>query len=727
MSGSRRLGKKNSLYKRLASDVDITAITPNLMTIAYRSKDPQTAKNVVQSLLTIFAEKTAGSSRTEMDSAQRFLDDEIASYRDQLRAAEKRRAELARQYPDVVSDRPPDAPDTASDSRQPARSGARRGGQGQEPTRRRDDAARTRCAKRSPRSRRLLSVDRAPQVVVTGGLPSARMQSRLQQLRGNLDTLRLKYTDQHPDVIAAREEIRQLEGEIKHSGLGLGGRRRPARTQVPNTIYDQLKVKLVDAEGQVAAAQRTLAEAQAEQDRIAQIARSAPAVMTEAEDLDRDYGVLKKNYQELVSRREATLIADAADTKTEKIQFRIVDPPQVPLVPAEPNRPLLVSLVLLVGIGAGIAAPLVMTQLDRSFATISQLRDLGDPGVGQRDAAFARRGAAAGDDSAGRGVRQRGRADRRLRNIAGVELGPPFGGRIVMAESIGLIERAAALLRQREAAELGSPPPIRPASFSDAAPAAAEPVALDGAELILDRGQLASFGITVPSAERSRTAEEFRLVKRNLMAAWPAGNKSGNEHPSRIIMVTSSRPGEGKTFVSLNLAFAFASERDVKALLVDVDTHHSALNNILGLHDAKGLVDVLAGTADLSDALVRTNIENLLVLPSGRGGPHVPELLSSSRMSALLDELTRRFPDRFIILDTPPCMASSDRRHLGAAGWPDCLCGRGPPHPARRDRGRAQHAQLLPADQPAAEQERAGERTFRLLRLRLSLSHRRER
>ena len=97
---------------------------------------------------------------------------------------------------------------------------------------------------------------------------------------------------------------------------------------------------------------------QAEQDRIEQIARSAPAVITEAEDLDRDYGVLKKNYQELVSRREATLIADAADTKTEKIQFRIVDPPQVPLVPAEPNRPLLVSLVLLGGIGAGIAAPL---------------------------------------------------------------------------------------------------------------------------------------------------------------------------------------------------------------------------------------------------------------------------------------------------------------------------------------------------------------------------------
>jgi protein-tyrosine kinase len=230
-----------------------------------------------------------------------------------------------------------------------------------------------------------------------------------------------------------------------------------------------------------------------------------------------------------------------------------------------------------------------------------------------------------------------------------------------MAESIGLIERAAALLRQREAAESrDAQPPVNFAPLLDTERGLADTVDLDGAELTLDRGQLAGYGITVPSAERSRTAEEFRVIKRNLMAAWPSGAASGSENPRRIIMITSSRPGEGKTFVSLNLAMAFASERDVKALLVDVDTHHSALKTILGLHDARGLVEVLAGTVDLKSALVRTNIQNLLVLPAGQGAPHVPELLSSSRTSALLDELTRRFPDRYIILDTPPCMASSD-------------------------------------------------------------------
>ena len=232
-----------------------------------------------------------------------------------------------------------------------------------------------------------------------------------------------------------------------------------------------------------------------------------------------------------------------------------------------------------------------------------------------------------------------------------------------MAELIGLIERAAALLRQREAAEPSPPPPAPGRAPQAAPPPTALPDAGGGPELILDRGRLASFGIPLPSSERSRTVEEFRLVKRNLMAAWSAGG-GGDERPGRLIMVTSARPGEGKTFAALNLALAFASERDVKALLVDVDTQHSTLRSILGIQGEKGIVNVLAGDLDLSDALLRTNIANLLVLPAGRGGPHVPELFSSNRMAALMRELTRRFPDRYIVLDTPPCMASSDAATL---------------------------------------------------------------
>src|SRR3984893_10110554 len=223
-----------------------------------------------------------------------------------------------------------------------------------------------------------------------------------------------------------------------------------------------------------------------------------------------------------------------------------------------------------------------------------------------------------------------------------------------MAESIGLIERADALLRPRDA---NAPDALRhPAPERDAVHA---PLGL-----ILDRGRLARYGITRRSSGRSRTVEEFRLVKRNLMTQLSQGSSLADQRSSRLIMVTSARPGEGKTFISLNLALAFASERDVKALLVDVDTQHSTMQTILGISGEQGIVDVLAGTCELSDVLVRTNIANLMILPSGRGGPHVPELFSSNQMAALMAEMTRRFADRYVIIDTPPCMASSDAAAL---------------------------------------------------------------
>ena len=223
-----------------------------------------------------------------------------------------------------------------------------------------------------------------------------------------------------------------------------------------------------------------------------------------------------------------------------------------------------------------------------------------------------------------------------------------------MAEAIGLIERAAALLRQ-------------PETGKDAPPAQRQDesrVSANGVQLVLDRVKLASFGIAIPSAARSRTVEEFRVVKRNLMSAWSQSDLLEERPAKRLIMVTSARPGEGKTFSALNLALAFASERDVRVLLVDADTQHSTLPKILGIAGDKGIVDVLAGNLELSEVLIQTSLPNLTILPAGRGGPHVPELLSSQEMAVLLDELAQGPGGRFIIIDTPPCMASSDAAAL---------------------------------------------------------------
>jgi polysaccharide chain length determinant protein (PEP-CTERM system associated) len=373
--------QKEALYKRLASDISVAPVTLNLLTLSYRDQDPNAAKNVVQALLTIFAEKTAGSSRADMDNAQRFLDSEINSYRDQLRAAEKRRSDLAQKYPDIVSNRAPD-------------SGADGDGSLSRLDQTRAVVARLKLdlsdvvTKRDAMQKELaavpamLSVDKVPQVIVTGGRLSP-TDERLQELRRNLDSMLLKYTEDHPDVKATRKQMAQIEAEAARASGGAGkSGGGVSKGEVANSIYEQIKLRLVDAEAAVAAVQRRLDEAQTDEERIKKVAASAPGVLVQAQDLDRDYSILKRNYQELVARREATAIANAADTKTEKIQFRIVDPPQVPILPAAPNRPMLVSMVLLFGIGGGLAVPLALTQIDRSFATIGQLRNLGLPILG---------------------------------------------------------------------------------------------------------------------------------------------------------------------------------------------------------------------------------------------------------------------------------------------------------------------------------------------------------
>ena len=381
-TGVRSPGEKEALLQRLATEIEVRPVTQNLLTLAYRGGDPVLAKNIVQSLLTIFAEKTASSSRADMDSAQRFLDGEIASYRDQLRAAERRRADLVEKYPDVVRNRTPEAAggdDNGNRLEQARATVAQLKLELADATSKRDTIQKELASVPT-----VLTVDRGgPQMIVTGGRLTP-IEERLLELRRNLDGLLLKYTEQHPDVKAARQAIAQLQAEAtKSSGGGAGPAGNAAnKGQIANDAYDQIKVRLVDAEAVVAAVQRRLGEAEAQQTRIEAIAKAAPGVLAQVQDLDRDYGVLKRNFMELVARRESTVLADAADTKTEKIQFRIVDAPQVPTVPISPNRPMNMTIVLVVGIGAGLAIPLLMLQLDHSFATLGQLRNLGVPILG---------------------------------------------------------------------------------------------------------------------------------------------------------------------------------------------------------------------------------------------------------------------------------------------------------------------------------------------------------
>ena len=378
---------KDAMLAALAHNVGLTnqSTNTNLLTISYSDVDPVVAKNVVQAFLTLFSERSSGESRNNMANAQQFLNDEIARYEKLLRESEQRRAEFRNKFADVL----PGAGNTVSRLTAMRQSVATLQEQYVE-------AVTKRNALKAELDTvpQFMSVDSSPQVIFSNnGRVETPTEKRLDEAKHSLDTLRLRYTDQHPDVVSARQLVTALEKDVeaeRKAGTASSGSRTPGantssmprRNQITNTVYEQLQVRLADMDSTVASLERRLSDAKTELERVEEIARTVPGVEAKAQDLDRDYDVIKRNYEELLQRRESAKLAEAADNKADKIHFRIVDPPIVPSEPSWPNRPLMYSAVLLIGFAAGAAVPFLLAQLDRSFASIAEMKAAGLPVLG---------------------------------------------------------------------------------------------------------------------------------------------------------------------------------------------------------------------------------------------------------------------------------------------------------------------------------------------------------
>jgi polysaccharide chain length determinant protein (PEP-CTERM system associated) len=308
-----------------------------------------------------------------MENARRFLERQIQSYEQQLRAAEKRRAEFRSRYIEVL-------PNETSPN-VPALEGAR--GQANLLEGRLQDALITRDALKQ-------EVEATPPMLVVesgmllGNAPVVR--TRLQDAEEQLRMMLLRVTEQHPDVIAQRKLIESLKKQPQAPtapgdatpGDGTSG---PKRT-VPNPVYDQLKVKLIELDTQIISLQRQRDEAVRYRDRLEKIQREQPGLIAEYQNMDRDYTVLRRNYEELLSRLQAANIAQAADTQADKVKLQIIDPPEVPRLPAAPNRMLLITGVLFVGFAIGAGMTILLSQFDSSFSSVDELRTLGLPVLG---------------------------------------------------------------------------------------------------------------------------------------------------------------------------------------------------------------------------------------------------------------------------------------------------------------------------------------------------------
>ena len=216
------------------------------------------------------------------------------------------------------------------------------------------------------------------------------------------------------------------------------------------------------------------------------------------------------------------------------------------------------------------------------------------------------------------------------------------------------------------AAEASPRPAAAEASPRPAAAEAGAPDRPTSRFISLDFDRLNDAGILTPNTLRSRTTEEFRLIKRGVLAKrWQEERPNSN-----LILVTSAVPSEGKTFVSLNLAMSIAFERDVRVLLIDADLSRPSIPKVLGIEVDRGMVDVLTGNvSDMSEVMLRTNIDGFSFLPSGRQHHLSTELLASQRMVSFVEEIAQRYADRIVIFDSPPVLATSEptalAQHVG--------------------------------------------------------------
>jgi polysaccharide chain length determinant protein (PEP-CTERM system associated) len=356
--------EQEKLVKELMGKIQLgTTGRDNLFTIHYNNQNPRLAKDVVQSLLTIFVEGGLGDKKQDSSSAIRFIDEQIQSYEEKLITGENNLKAFKQKnigimpqqgtdYYSQLSRAEEDLNKTRLDLREAeqARDAIRRQIAGDEPV-------------------LLVDQDESPSSIV-----NVELDSRIDALNKNLDTLRLNYTELHPDIISTKRLIAQLEERKKEEAKLTRHSVDPGKNYSP--MLQQLNVALAEAEADVASMNARVEEYTARYNRLKSLSNAVPQVEAELAQLNRDYQVNKSNYEKLLERRESAKISGELGSATDLMSFRIIDPPTVPDIPAGPDRSKLYSLVFLGAILAGIGIAFVISQVRPTFHNQVSLREI---------------------------------------------------------------------------------------------------------------------------------------------------------------------------------------------------------------------------------------------------------------------------------------------------------------------------------------------------------------
>jgi polysaccharide chain length determinant protein (PEP-CTERM system associated) len=329
----------------------------NLYTMTYSHSDASTAKEVVQSFLTIFVEGSVGNKRKDAENARKFLEEQLGEYERKLTDAENALKDFKRRNVGKMPEQGQGYFERLSQA-QIALNEAKL---------ELKEAQNSRAALRNQLSGEdpvLLStpVPAGPVAAIT-----TELDTRIAALYKNLDQLRTTYTEIHPDIIATKRILEQLEEQRKQEMAKLLPAASSAGGQMQNIIHQQLTVSLAAEEARVAALQTRVTEYENRYEQLRSAVDAIPQVEAELTQLTRNYEVNKKNYDELLQKRESARLSSDMDIKADVVDFTIIDPPSVPTHPSGPDRILLMSAVLFAGILGGIAAAFLISQLKPTF------------------------------------------------------------------------------------------------------------------------------------------------------------------------------------------------------------------------------------------------------------------------------------------------------------------------------------------------------------------------
>jgi polysaccharide chain length determinant protein (PEP-CTERM system associated) len=357
---------KTELIERLKKDITITGGRGDIFDIAFTSQDPETAKSVVQAVLTVFSEQTEGKALADASDAQRFIEQQIRDYEIRLQDAEKAKEEFKRTNLDLLN---------GSDQFQVL----------QEMKGKLQDAN---TALQQAISRKDVLAEQVAEIQESDeewGIPTAAQgvssdNARIESLKDKRTELLLKYTERHPEIIEIDKLVDELKKQEEQVKSAKASTEPSAESQfigaekMGNPYVQALKMGFDNAQAEVASSQTLVEAIRARIAKLEEGLNERLTIETEMKNLNRDYETISGKYSELLDRREQAHITERVDDQTSRLKFKIADPPSKPTNPSFPNRKLFYSLILLIGVVLGFGVAFLIYFIRPVFMSARQVR-----------------------------------------------------------------------------------------------------------------------------------------------------------------------------------------------------------------------------------------------------------------------------------------------------------------------------------------------------------------